>query len=138
MTTIWRLQGIWHNLGFLSFPSPSKHLAHKVLLWLSSSSKEIFQWTSTLVTFWSPYSCTSLWQDVPCTWRFLLRRSSTFAQILEPLMVIQSSRSHWFFGPWKVLGSSRPYLILEPLELLVFASLILGSSILKARKCVKT
>ena len=42
-------------------------------------------------------------------------------------MVLQSLRSHWFFGPWNILGSSKPHLILEPLELLALASLILGS-----------
>ena len=42
-------------------------------------------------------------------------------------MVLQSLRSHWFFRPWNVLGSLRSHLILEPLELVALASLILGS-----------
>ena len=50
-----------------------------------------------------------------------------FARILEPSMVLQSSRSPWFLEPWNVLISSRPHLILEPLKLLVLASWILGS-----------
>ena len=42
-------------------------------------------------------------------------------------MVLQFSRSHQFVGPWNVLRSLKPHLILEPLELLALASLILIS-----------
>ena len=46
-------------------------------------------------------------------------------------MFFQSSRSHWFFGPWNVLGSLWHHLILEPLELLALAYLILGMTTLE-------